>query len=102
MNDRRATAPAALPPAAPPSNRRHDALLAVAAASLALWFGLAAPSASPVGPPAPASAEPVVADQAADPLAQVAPVVPASPSGTDRRGDQLHGRTVQAQRGRGR
>jgi hypothetical protein len=51
--------------AAPPANRSKP-LIAAAAALLALWFGLAAPSVSPVaGPALPAAPAAVVQDQSA-------------------------------------
>ena len=89
-----------------PGARRQNAVLTLVATVLGLWFGLAAPSVSPVGLPTSLSPA-VVSDAAAplDPPAQAAPTPPAgdaAPRGTERRGDPGQGPDGLGQQGRHR
>ena len=64
-----------------PSAHRLNAVLATGTTLLGLWFGLAAPAVSPVGPPA--STVPAVVSEAAGtlaPPAQAAPTAPTAPT----------------------
>ena len=81
-----------------PRTRRRDVVLTLTATAMGLWFGLAAPSASPVAPPTSAISSLAFTDQAPvptesamamDPGVPVNPGVPADPAGPGRRDSQL-------------
>jgi hypothetical protein len=75
-------------------------VLTLTATVLGLWFGLAAPSVSPVAPLVSAVSSAAVVDQAAAPADPAVAADPAAPAGPDRRDGQLGRGDAFGQQGR--